>query len=120
MLPRLAKIALPPMLALALMGCVSADGLIRMPGLLIPTQSGNPQDVAPKPATCTDITVVHYSTGKPDLTIADVQAALALPATANPLGHARNLLGDTVPTIAQVQDNNAVLDRLCSPPSPKG
>lgn len=105
-------------LPLALMGCVSSDGLIRMPGLLIPTQSGSTQDAPPKPAVCSEITIVHYNNGKPDVTIADVQAALALPATANPLGHARNLLGDTVPTLAQVQDNNAVLDRLCSAPAP--
>jgi hypothetical protein len=111
---RLDKIVPALAMLLALMGCVSSDGLIRMPGLLIPTQSGSTADARPAPAVCSEITIVHYSVGKPAVTVADIQAALALPESANPLGHARNLLGDTVPTIAQVQDNNAVLDRLCA------
>lgn len=88
-----------------------------MPGVLIPTQSGSGGMQAPAPAVCAEIEIVHYNDGKPGVTIEDIQQALALPPVANPLGHARNLLGDNTPTIAQIQDNNAVLDRLC--PRPK-
>jgi hypothetical protein len=115
----LGKLAKTIMLSAALTGCVSGDGTIRMPAILTPMLSADAGAPGhhPTPAVCSEIDIVHYSTGKPDVTVADVQAALTLPPQANPLGHARNLLGDTTPTMAQIQDNNAVLDRLCPAPA---
>lgn len=117
MLRKLVKTVSPLLFLTALTGCVSADGLIRMPGLLIPTQSGSTQDKPPSPAVCSEIQIVHYNDGDPKVTVGIVAAALALPPLGNPLGHARNLLGDNSATIAQIQDNNAVLHRLCDAPT---
>jgi len=113
---RLARIILGMALAASLTACVGPDGVIRMPGLVVPQASADASSKPPTPPVCSEIEVVRYSAGKPGVTVADVQAALALPVEANPLGHARNLLGDTIVTITQIQDNNSVLDRLCSPP----
>lgn len=90
-----------------------------MPALTTLPASADGVVTRPTPPVCSEIDVVHYSAGKPAVTVADVQAALALPDATLALGHARNLLGDTTPTIAQVQDNNAVLERLCATPDKK-
>ena len=107
--------------SLLLAACVGPDGSLRMPAALIPAPTAAEQAAQPKPrpAVCTEMDRITYSTGKPGVTAADVEAALALPPQSNPLGHVRNLLGDTTPTIAQIQDGNAVLDRLCPKTEPK-
>jgi hypothetical protein len=51
-------------------------------------------------------------TGKADVTVADVAAALALPPDSNPLGHVRNLLGDTLSTRIQVDVYNGTRDYI--------
>lgn len=98
------------LLPLLLMSCVSGQ----LPTLtLAPSTQATSADV--KPLVCSEITIVHYSAGKPNVSIADVQAALALPDPKLAITHARNLLGDTDASIAQNQDNNAVWHRLCDP-----
>jgi len=66
---------------------------------------------AARPVVCSEMKIVHFSDGKPGATVADVTAALEIPD--NPLGHARNVLGDTRQTKDQIKANNAVLTALC-------
>lgn len=56
--------------------------------------------------------VIHYSAGKPNVTVADVKAQLARD---NPLGRVRNFVGDTNQTIAQVKEYNSAWHALCDP-----
>lgn len=89
-----------------------------VPGAL-PTLTLDPgtRTLPAKPLVCAEVSIVRYSTGKPGLTAADVADALKLPWDVA-LPHVRNLVGDTTPTIAQVQDDNCTLDRLCGRPNP--
>lgn len=112
---RTVRLALAGIACLAASGCVGQDGLIRLPSLMLPTATASGEAQKPHPAVCSEIDKINYSAGKPGVTVADVQAALSLPPSANPLGKARNLLGDTVVTISAAQDANAVIDRLCPP-----
>lgn len=61
--------------------------------------------VAPTSATtiplgCFEFHPMTFNIEKPNVTVADVLAALALPD--NPLGHARAMLGDTLSTRAKI------------------
>lgn len=63
-----------------------------------PTVTGKTKVV--QPLGCTEFDPVTYENGKPGLTVKDVQDALADPV--NPLGKARNVLGDTSLTKGQI------------------
>lgn len=93
----LALLALPMMMA----GCAS------------PTQGTNlgTLTVSGKPAACLSLVQVQPNRGKPGgPTVEDVEALLDKD---NPIGRVRNMVGDTAPTIAKNDKNNAALKALC-------
>lgn len=64
-----------------------------------------------KPVACSEFEIIHASTGKPGgATVQDVQDALQKP---DPIGHVRNVVGDTTKTLAQVREHNAGYRALC-------
>lgn len=65
-----------------------------------------------QPLGCTEFDPVTYSNGKPDATVKDVQDALADPT--NPLGKARNVLGDSSVTKGQVDVYMRERGALCT------
>lgn len=65
-----------------------------------------------RPVACIIFEVIHYSVGKPGVTVADVKAQLARD---NPVGRVRNFTGDTGQTIAQIKAHNAAFHALCDP-----
>lgn len=75
------------------------------------TSPAQPNKAAPRPLGCSEFDPVTYSNGKPDPTVKDVQDALA--STDNPLGKARNVLGDTVTTKGQIDVYMRERQALC-------
>lgn len=66
---------------------------------------------ATRPLACSDFDPVTYSDGKPGVTAADVQKSLSDPG--DPLGRARNVLGDTKATKDQIDVYMAERTKLC-------
>ena len=63
-------------------------------------------------AACISLKPISPNRGKPGgPTLADIEAALDRD---NPIGRVRNLVGDTGPTLRQVDEHNAALGALCS------
>lgn len=104
-LPRLRLALVLAMLStLTLTAC---EHLTQMRASSIQTQAGDARPVA-----CVVFEVIHYSVGKPNLTVADVKAQAARD---NPLGRVRNYVGDTKQTIEQAKAHNAAWHSLCDP-----
>lgn len=93
---------------LILGACGMTQGLSAPAAPGIPTSKGK---AAIKPLSCSEFDPVTYSNGKPGVTVADIQEALKSPE--NPLGKARNLLGDTNVTKGQIDVYMAERARLC-------
>lgn len=63
-----------------------------------------------RPVACDEFQVIHFSTGKPGVTADNIAAELK---RENPVGHVRNVVGDTSQTIAQIKESNAAYHALC-------
>lgn len=87
-------------LVTTLQGCETLSAPTTVPG----TQT--------RPAECSEFAVIRPSRGKPGgATVDEIEAQLRQPD--DPLGHARNYLGDTASTIEQIDENNAAWHGLC-------
>lgn len=93
------------LLPLILSGCETLRTLTRAPS--IQTAQGDERPIA-----CVTFQVIHFSTGKPGVTVDDVKAQLTRD---NPVSRVRNFVGDTTQTIAQIKEQNAVWHALCDP-----
>jgi hypothetical protein len=104
---KLAKIsAASSLLILVACGTTQAPPAPAAPGI----QTSKVKTVI-KPLSCSEFDPVTYSNGKPGATVGDVQEALKSPD--NPLGKARNILGDTNVTKGQIDVYMAERARLC-------
>lgn len=93
---------------LILAACADRMGTID-PGTL--TAANKPVTVNGKPPACSEFQIIRPNKGKPGgASILDVQGALTQP---DPIGRARNYLGDTGPTLAQIAEHNAAWHTLC-------
>ncbi len=104
---RLAKIsAVSSLLILVACGTIPAS-----PAPVAPSTPTAKAKTAITPLSCSEFDPVTYSNGKPGVTVADVLEALKSPD--NPLGKARNILGDTNMTKGQIDVYMAQRARLC-------
>lgn len=86
------------------------------PGTLTGPIKAKPVTVNGKPPACSEFSLIRPNRGKPGgASILDVQGALV---QEDGLGRARNYLGDTSGTLAQVDEHNAAWHALCDDPQP--
>lgn len=88
--------------------------LMMLAGCANPTKGTDPgaPTISGRPAACLSLDIIEANRGKPGgATTEDISAALDRDM---PVARVRNLVGDTDPTLRQIDHNNAAVRALCN------